>query len=404
MNDDANKDFEVLPRAMFEQSAVGVAVVETTTGRFLRVNRRLCDILGATTAELLGIGFADITHPDDVTTDLENLRRMVSGEIRGFTREKRYRHKNGAYVWVNLTVSPLSELGQLPGHNLAIIEDISTRKRAEASLDSWRRFLDRIVNTSPSLVYIYDLMTGRNVYANRNTLEFLGYDRARIEAEAAAVLEHIIHPDDLPTVAEHHARLATASDADVFEIDYRLKDALGKWRWIHGRDAAFERTADGRVAQIVGLAEDVTDRMTADGHRRERERFLEESQEAARAGWYSLDVRTGMWQSSSLLDRIFGISADFARDVSGWLRIVHPDDQADMLDHFQRHVLQLRNPFDRQYRIVRIDDGETRWVHGRGGLTFDAAGNPVNMAGLIQDITDQKQAERERERLQAQLA
>jgi PAS domain S-box-containing protein len=117
-------------RGTFEQATVGIAHV-ATDGRWLRVNRRLCDIVGYEKEELLGLTFQDITHPDDLETDLEGARRLLAGKIETYLREKRYFRKDGSIVWIYLTVSlvrsPLSE----PRYFISVTEDITERKRIE---------------------------------------------------------------------------------------------------------------------------------------------------------------------------------------------------------------------------------------------------------------------------------
>ncbi|MEK6663055.1 MAG: EAL domain-containing protein [Pseudomonadota bacterium] len=127
------KESEERFRATFSQAAVGIAQV-APDGRWLRVNQRLCDIVGYSEAELLGKTFQDITYPDDLDTDLEYVRQMLAGEIRTFTMEKRYIRKDGALVWINLTVSLVRAADGSPKYFISVIEDISRRKVTEAQL------------------------------------------------------------------------------------------------------------------------------------------------------------------------------------------------------------------------------------------------------------------------------
>ncbi len=121
-------------RATFEHAAVGAAQVGID-GRWLRVNRRLCEIVGYTQDEMLGMTFAEITHAEDLEADLEQTRAMLRGESQTFTMEKRYVKKDGSTVWVNLTVSLVREASGEPRYFIAVIEDISERKRVEEERD-----------------------------------------------------------------------------------------------------------------------------------------------------------------------------------------------------------------------------------------------------------------------------
>lgn len=120
-------------RATFEQAAVGMAHVGLD-GEWLRVNRRLCEIVGYGEGELLGMSFQEITHPDDLDTDLARVDALIAGEIETYSMEKRYIRKDGSVVLVELTVSMVSEPSGGPGYFVSVVEDITERKRADKEL------------------------------------------------------------------------------------------------------------------------------------------------------------------------------------------------------------------------------------------------------------------------------
>ena len=120
-------------RSIFEQAAVGIALV-ATDGRWLRVNQRLCDIVGYSHEELLTKTFQDITHPDDLYSDLENVQQMLSGKIQTYSMEKRYIRKDGKQVWVNLTVALVRNADETPDYFISVVEDIQARKLSETEL------------------------------------------------------------------------------------------------------------------------------------------------------------------------------------------------------------------------------------------------------------------------------
>ncbi len=106
-----------------------------------------------------------------------------------------------------------------------------------------------------------------------------------------------------------------------------------------------------------------------------------------------MDIANGRWRSSSVLDQIFGVPADYEKTVDGWANLAHPDERQEVLDHLLKEVVGEKKPCDRQYRIVRDGDKQVRWVHGLGRLQFNEDGQPVSMFGTVQDITERKQAE-----------
>ncbi|MDQ4064188.1 MAG: PAS domain S-box protein, partial [Actinomycetota bacterium] len=136
-------------RATFEQAAVGIGHV-ALDGRWLRVNGKLCDVLGYSREEMLNLTFQQITHPDDLDKDLEQVRWMLDGEINTYSMEKRYVRKDGATIWANLTVSLVCGSSGEPEYFISVVEDVTERKRAEEA----QRFLAQATTTfSASLDY-----------------------------------------------------------------------------------------------------------------------------------------------------------------------------------------------------------------------------------------------------------
>ena len=140
-------------------------------------------------------------------------------------------------------------------------------------------------------------------------------------------------------------------------------------------------------------AVDITKLKKSEEALRESAYFFKESQKAANIGSYKTDFVVGYWESSEVLDQIFGIDENYIRSVQGWVDLVHPDDKEMMVNHLQNDIFKHRNPFNKEYRIVRKLDGQVRWVHGLGEVTFDKNGLPLSLIGTIQDITERHQIE-----------
>ncbi|MBF0525322.1 MAG: PAS domain S-box protein [Deltaproteobacteria bacterium] len=140
-SEEALQESEKRFRAIFEQAAVGVALIETETWRFTRINPKYCDILGYALEEMSNRTFQEIIHPEDLSDCSLNMQRLTAGELRDFSIEQRYRHKDGSHVWVNLTVSSMWEEGDRPDYYIAVVEDITMQKRAEAEREKLEKQL-----------------------------------------------------------------------------------------------------------------------------------------------------------------------------------------------------------------------------------------------------------------------
>jgi PAS domain S-box-containing protein len=168
-------------RAVFEQAAVGIGRVSFADARWIDVNAAFCRMLGYTPEELRAMPWPDITHPEDVESDLVPFRRMAAGELDHYTVEKRFIHKDGHPVWARLTLSLVRNRAGEPDYEIAVIEDLTERKKAEAewqqlltAVDRNRAELDTILNAIADAVIVYGL-EGEVVHLNPAVRRMFGY-------------------------------------------------------------------------------------------------------------------------------------------------------------------------------------------------------------------------------------
>ena len=145
--------------AAFEQAAVGMAILETAKSRYVRVNRRFCDIVGYSAEELLQRSIHDITHPDDLDMDLENVGQISNQTAEESSWEKRYLKKDGTVVRTRVFVAPLESSEGEPTLRLAVIEDITHLKHAEEILQESEEKFRLLIENAPDGIYLH--MDGR---------------------------------------------------------------------------------------------------------------------------------------------------------------------------------------------------------------------------------------------------
>jgi len=161
--------------------------------------------------------------------------------------------------------------------------------------------------------------------------------------------------------------------------DYVIKDRLGRLPFSVNR--ALENVKDKKA------------RSQAEEALRENERILKEAQMIAHMGAYSLDIPSMRWKSSEALNYILGFDADLNKSVEEWAAIIHPEWQKMITDYLIKEVIGHKINFDKEYKIIRMNDKAVRWVHGLGSLKFDANNQPITMIGTLQDITERKRFE-----------
>src|SRR5215211_9473224 len=213
-------------RGSFERAATGMALVGTD-GRFLRVNRSLCEILGYTERELLGKTFQEITHPDDLEVDLEHLRRLLVRVVRTYQTEKRYLHKDGHAVWTLLSVSVVHDEEDEPLYFICQIQDVSERKKVEkVIIESEERFRS-LVQYSSDIITILDT-DGTVHYVSPAVERVTGY---KPEEQVGTNAFGSVHPDDREQALNTFAEVLKRPGLHP-PLEFRVPHKDGSWRYL----------------------------------------------------------------------------------------------------------------------------------------------------------------------------
>jgi PAS domain S-box-containing protein len=206
-----------------------------------------------------------------------------------------------------------------------------------------------------------------------------------------------ITQDSLPVFNDFSHRVFASNSRQTCEL--RLS--------IHGNPSIYihvEGIISEEDQKCLLTAIDVSDYKRVEKALRESEFFFKESQRAAFIGSYKTNFIRGLWESSEVLDEIFGIDKNYPRTIQGWLDITHPDDRTMMDCYLKDEVIAKRKPFNKEYRIIRKSNGETRWIIGLGESTFNDKGNIYTLIGTIQDITERKMSEEALRKSEARLS
>jgi PAS domain S-box-containing protein len=160
----------------------------------------------------------------------------------------------------------LNRLGPALRRALQEASERRARREAEAALEDSRQFVERVIEATPQIVYVFDPQSGSTVYLNQRISEVLGHTPEALHAMGSAILNSIVHPDDMPRVRAAISGLTAPDASGVVESEYRVRDAGGRWRWLLTRSVPF-RSPRG-PAQILGTAEDITERRARERRRR----------------------------------------------------------------------------------------------------------------------------------------
>lgn len=270
--------------------------------------------------------------------------------------------------------------------------DVTEKKQAEQRLQESQRFIERIAETTPGILYVYDLLEARNIYLNGQVAKLLGYTLQQIQDMGTEFLVNLMHPDDLACSPVMDTRFGSAKDGDILEHEYRMRHANGEWRWFCSRDTVFTRNADGSPHQIIGTTFDITERKQVEEKLRLSNERFQLAAAAVNCLIYDWDIKKNTVDRTEGLTRILGYSLEETQATHQWWREqTHPEDR-ELLGNYFRAMSANQDHYAVEYR-TRHKDQQYRYVLDQGVVKRDANGQPVRAVGSTTDISDRKLAE-----------
>ncbi len=376
------------------------------TGYFEIFNSKMEEITGYTRNEAnTSDDFLALLYPDrnDYHNALVGIQQILQ-EGGCSNLETTICAKDGTYKTLLVSTSSLNE-GDTNWF-LSAYRDISDvynelclRQRAEEELRQSQYLIQRITDSLPQVLYIYDLITSSSVYVNNQVFELLGYTPEFVQQLGCQFLEQTVHPEDLHRIHALSSRFADVSNGEVLETEYRMKHTNGSWRWFRSHDVVFTRSAYGLPEQILGTAQDITDRKRIELALREsEERFRQLAENIQDVFWIS-DVQTqNVLYISPVYEQIWGFSCEslYANPYQ-WVDAIYPEDRELVFTNWFR--AKQGETVISEYRIVR-PNGEIRWICDRAFPIKNEQGEVYRLVGIAEDISDRKLSE---DRIRASL-
>lgn len=281
LEEDIQRESENLFQTLFENASIGVSIIDNQGCPFV-TNRRLQRIIGYTGEQLRQMSFLDFTLPDDRDKDWELFNQLKDGKINFYQLEKRYIHKDGHLVWVDLTVSMVKDNEGIPFGIVCMIQDITGQKFAQEAL---RESEERFRNTfEQAAVGIYHLAKdGRFVRINRRFCDITGYTQEKL---LNFTCREITYPDDLNIDREYHDQIL-AGTRKTYTVEERYIRQDGSIIWVNLTVSAVLGLS-GELKYFIGVVEDITARKNAEEQLKEYHNQLEQL----------VNIRTAQLQAS----------------------------------------------------------------------------------------------------------
>ena len=365
-------------RASMQHSGIGMTMV-APDGRWLEVNPAFCTIVGYTQEELLATNFQSITHPDDLGADLDHVRQMLSRQIETYQMEKRYIHKDGHTIWIQLNVSLIWGAEGKPRHFVSQVQDITERKRAVAALVTEQRLLNSLITATPDQIYFKD-RESRFIRINEALARRHGLSDPRV----------LLGKTDYDFFGEQHARQAYEDEQRIMATGQPMIDKEEKEDWKDGRVAWVSSTKmplrdiTGKIVGIMGISRDITERKEAEEQIREQTRLLDLAHDAIVV--CDLKDRILYWNQGA--EQLFGWTPTEALELPVWKLL-----QGEVSKCRDTMKLVLQKGRWNGELACRAKDGRELVVETRLTLVRDHQGNPKSILGISTDITEKKNFE-----------
>jgi PAS domain S-box-containing protein len=373
----------LLFRALIDRSNDAIEVIDPETGRFLDVNETACLAHGYARDEYLTLRVRDVAATSDPAAwgrNLEELRRRGSRMHVGL-----HRRKDGSTfpVEVNITYVRLNR-----DYIVAVVRDISERKRAEQELQRTESLLRAVADETPDAVFVKD-RNGKYLLMNKAAARFVGKSVADVLGKDDTAL---FDQESARRLMEWDQQVMESGRAQTFE---EVVTAAGVTRAFQSTKAPYRDTA-GNVIGLVGIARDATDRKRAEQAVRQSEERLRQAVRVSNIGIFDHDHVTDMVFWSPEERAIHGWNAEWGPTIAEFVAMLHPDDRERIAAAIRRaHDPAGDGVFDVEQRIIR-PDGDVRCLVTRSQTIFEGEGDtrhPVRTVGAVLDVTEWKRLE-----------
>ncbi len=394
--------------ALAQRDSVVAAIGESTPdlvfakdaeGRFLYANPATLALLGRVREEVEGHGPRDWLLDQEHAHAIEaNDRRvMARGIAETFEEQAADAGHSGAVRIFTATKAPLRDAAGRVAGIVGVARDVTEERAATAALAEAKARLDVILDGAGLGAWHWRVPADHTDYDDR-WLAMLGYAPGGIPRHFSD-WRALIHPDDRAmALAALQAHLD--GTAPHYECEYRLLHRAGGWVWVLDRGRVVERDVEGHPVVVTGMAMDITSRKRAEEALAASQERLALASAAAKLGVWDVDIQARTAIVNREFRRLYGLPPDDDAPLAQqeWMALIHPEDR-DRMRRAADAAHQGGGEYREEFRIVRADTGEVRWISVRGSAV-GAPGQVRRMAGVCHDITERRQ-EQERQMLLA---
>jgi PAS domain S-box-containing protein len=370
-------------RTIFENTPTGIALLGLD-GRILTVNPAILKMTGFTEQELHSMSGLDFTHPDDHTAAGELMAGLISGKGKNFEVESRFIRKNGDIYWVRQRVSSINGPDGKPTYMVVMVEDIDNQKRVLAELRDSEQHFRAVFENSAIGISLVDL-DRHPIAINKALLDMTGYSSEELQLLTGPELSY----SEDREIGNVEFWDVVNGKRDSYQVEKRYVRKNGSIYWVRLTVSGVHGD-DGQLLYLISMTEDITSMKIAEESFRASETRLRAIFENTSVGIALTDLDRKIIQVNEAAARITGYSLEELLQINP-INLSLPEDrligQAELLEM----IAGKREGMIAERRFVR-KDGRVFWGRVTYSLIRDILGNPQYLIGLIEDISEEKQA------------
>ena len=255
-------------------------------------------------------------------------------------------------------------------------------------IEEHSHFIEKVNNTIPGALYVYDSADHKNIYSNDKLGEMLGYSAGEWNLFHVDSIDKLVHPQDRERLQHYMMSFSSADDGKVKSFKYRVKKKDGAYIWLTTHDSVFKRAEDGSVVQTIGIVLDTNAEETAVEELHKSDERFRQAEAITHMGNYAWYPRENKLEWSDELYRIYGLNkADGITQIAAQ-QAMHPDDRNFVHEQLEK-AAEKNGHFDFHFRIHTKDEKE-KILHARGEIFYDDTKSPLKIIGTAQDVTEKQ--------------
>lgn len=379
----------------FKQSFLkaGVAATITSLDGKLTPNPAFCNLLGYDAAEMGAMNWQQISFPADVQKSQRAVEILLSGEKETTVFEKRYYHRSGAVIWVEINITLICDAQHRPQMFLGIVHDITERVHAHDQLLIHRERLNQAVEIAKLGIWewvieadklIFSAEMFRQLELDVDVFSGRGKDYPHILGSFTAfadIYSGTVRPDSAYRTTDILMREK--------EREFELITSRGNKKILQ-ISSSLIYDSNGKPEKVLGVCSDITEKIQREKERIDREKLLLKTENAGKVGSMEMNLRTTSWRCSPNLEVLLGLTGNEIKDSQLWVQLLGEEQVTKFTEYFINISLHKAPDFTVELKVRRLNDKKEILLNASGEITYDENGIPLSFFSLLRDETEQR--------------